>query len=99
VSISSRRRPALIKDIQTPADFRNAVKRVIGMYGTAFVETDMRAHRNPTRMRAIKRATLDLVRRFRSPCPVCAAPGFAVTERPRRTALFMVRRTDVGDQG
>jgi C4-type Zn-finger protein len=54
---------------------------VIGMCGAGFVETDMRAHRNPTRMRAIKRATLDLVRRFRSPCPVCAAPGFAVTER------------------
>ena len=72
---------ALIKDIRSPADFTNAVERVIGMYGTAFVETDMRAHRNPTRMRAIKRATLDLVRRFRSPCPVCWVPGFAVTER------------------
>lgn len=72
---------ALIKDIQTPEDLGNAVNNVIEICGAAFVETDMRAHRNPTRMRAIKAATLDLVRRFRSKCPVCAAPGFAVTER------------------
>jgi hypothetical protein len=72
---------ALIKNIRNAEDLENAVTQVIGMCGAGFVETDMRAHRNPTRMRAIKRATLDLVRRFRSPCPVCAAPGFAVTER------------------
>jgi hypothetical protein len=72
---------ALIKDIQTPEDLANAVTHVIGMCGMAFVETDMRAHRNPTRMRAIKGATLDLVRKFRSPCPKCAAPGFAISER------------------
>jgi len=71
----------LIKDILTPEDLANAVKNVIEMCGAASVETDMRAYRNPTRMRAIKAATLDLVRRFRSKCPVCAAPGFAVTER------------------
>lgn len=72
---------ALIKDIRSTADFKDAVERVFGLYGAAFVETDMRAHRNPTRMRGIKRATVDLLRRFRSPCPVCAAPGFAVSER------------------
>jgi hypothetical protein len=72
---------ALIKDIASAADLDNAVTQTIAMCGAAFVETDMRAHRNPTRMRAIKAATLDLVRRFRSKCPVCAAPGFAVTER------------------
>ena len=72
---------ASIKDIRSTADFTDAVERVLGLYGAAFVETDMRAHRNPTRMRGIKRATVDLLRRFRSPCPVCAAPGFAVSER------------------
>lgn len=72
---------ALVKDVRNRAELSEAVERVIGLCGSAFVETDMRAHRNPTRMRAIKRATLDLVRRYRSPCPVCAAPGFAVTER------------------
>lgn len=72
---------ALLKDIRSPVDLTEAVERVIGTCGSAFIETDMRAHRNPIRMRAIRRATLDLVRRFRSPCPLCAAPGFAVTAR------------------
>jgi ribosomal protein S27AE len=43
----------------------------------------MRAHRNPTRMRAIERAAEDLIRRYRSLCPACARPGFDVTERVR----------------
>jgi len=72
---------ALIKDIGDWADLQRAVETVIATCGAAFVETDMRAHRNPTRMRTIKRATLDLVRRFRSLCPICARPGFAITQR------------------
>ncbi|GGJ38683.1 MULTISPECIES: DUF6671 family protein [Alphaproteobacteria] len=71
----------LLKDIADANDLTDAVERVVSICGTAFIETDMRAHRNPTRMRGIKRATLDLVRRYRSSCPVCAAPGFAVTRR------------------
>lgn len=72
---------ALIKDIGSAAELDNAVTQVVGVCGAAFVETDMRAHRNPNRMRAIKAAAIDLVRRYRSQCPVCLAPGFAVTER------------------
>jgi len=72
---------ALIKGIGNWADLQRAVETVIGTCGAAFVETDMRAHRNPTRMRAIKRATLDLVRRVRSPCPRCARLGFAISQR------------------
>ena len=70
----------LIKDVASPADLAGALERIVSSSGAAFVETDMRAHRNPTRMRAIKRATLDLVRRSRSLCPECNRPGFAVTE-------------------
>ncbi|WP_137931659.1 DUF6671 family protein [Mesorhizobium comanense] len=74
-------RRALIKDIDAWAGLQRAIEEVITICGAAFVETDMRAHRNPTRMRTIKRATLDLVRRFRSLCPICARPGFAITKR------------------
>ncbi len=72
---------ALIKDIGDWVDLQRAIETVITTCGTAFVETDMRAHRNPTRMRAIKRATVDLVRRFRSLCPSCARPGFGLTQQ------------------
>ncbi len=53
---------ALIKDIATPAQLRAASIKVFGACGFAFVETDMRAHRNPHPMRAIERATIDLIR-------------------------------------
>lgn len=72
---------ALIKNVFDVGGLEKAVGQVVAKCGAAFVEADMRAHRNPTRMRAIKRATCDLVRRFRSQCPACALPGFDVTER------------------
>ena len=53
----------------------------IALTGAAHIETDMRAHRNPRRMRAIRRAMVDLVRRLRSQCPTCARPGFAIMGR------------------
>lgn len=71
----------LSKTIETAADLEAAVAEAIVACGAAQLETDMRAHRNPRRMRAIKRATIDLVRRYRCPCPECARPGFAVTEQ------------------
>ncbi|MFK7741489.1 MAG: DUF6671 family protein [Planctomycetota bacterium] len=40
------------------------------------VASDMRADRNPTRMKAIDRAARDLLKRAATPCPECAAPGF-----------------------
>jgi len=41
-----------------------------------FLEADLRAHRNPTRMQAIKKATKDLIKNIRSECPRCKSPGF-----------------------
>jgi hypothetical protein len=72
---------ALFKSIATPADLTAALERTIALTGAAHIETDMRAHRNPRRMRAIRRAMADLVRRSRSPCPECARPGFVMTGR------------------
>jgi hypothetical protein len=46
-----------------------------------FLETDLRAHCNPTRMQMIARATEDLLARLVSHCPMCGAPGFWLTER------------------
>lgn len=72
---------ALFKAIATDTDLVTALERTIALTGSAHVETDMRAHRNPPRMRAIRRAMIDLVRRSRSVCPACARPGFAMTGR------------------
>lgn len=47
--------------------------------GLVRLETDMRAHMNPTRMRVIRQLGVKLARRLRSTCPQCACPGFGVT--------------------
>jgi len=49
--------------------------------GTVFVESDLRAHMNPTRMEMIGKATANLIERMKSECPQCGAPGFWLVER------------------
>ena len=49
--------------------------------GRAFLETDVRADRNPTRMERIGQAAQDLARKLCALCPICEAPGFQLAER------------------
>lgn len=44
--------------------------------GPVLLQADMRAHRNPTRMRMIASAAAALAGRLARPCPACAAPGY-----------------------
>lgn len=54
-------------------------------HGQVLVESDLRAHCNPTRQAMIRRATEDLVQKMRSVCPACGLPGFSVSgHRPGR---------------
>ncbi len=46
-----------------------------------FIETDMRAHANPTRRDMIALAARDLARNLTSLCPVCETPGFRTVKR------------------
>jgi len=46
-----------------------------------FVETDLRAFANPTRMHLIEEAAQDLLQRLQSCCPTCDAPGYWIAER------------------
>jgi hypothetical protein len=49
--------------------------------GQVFLETDLRAHANPTRMHNIGRAAMDLADKLGSRCPACGTPGFWIVER------------------
>jgi len=49
--------------------------------GAVFVESDLRAHMNPTRMEMIRKATTNLIERMKSECPRCGTPGFWLVER------------------
>lgn len=48
--------------------------------GKALVETDMRAHMNPTRMKVIKELADSFARRLATPCPLCYNPGWGVID-------------------
>ncbi len=77
--------PDFIKGINEREWLREAVCRAlaISVTGKVFLETDMRAFANPSRMENIKKATEDLVAKINSCCPRCQAPGFAVAESKR----------------
>jgi hypothetical protein len=50
-------------------------------HAQVFIETDLRAFANPTRMNMIRQATDDLLKRMTSYCPACDAVGYWITER------------------
>jgi hypothetical protein len=47
--------------------------------GLARVDTDMRAHMNPTRQSRIAALGQRLAQRLATPCPACGTPGFGMT--------------------
>ena len=71
----------MTKGIVDPAELEQTVQHALGQHGRVWLETDMRAYLNPTRMRSIERATLALARAARSLCPTCARPGYVAVER------------------
>ena len=70
----------LEKGIVTHQVFQESVEFLLGRQQRAFIEADMRAMVNPTRMSAIEQATRDLVTSLKSFCPACQSPGFRVRE-------------------
>lgn len=73
----------LFKGLRTPQELQAALQtcRHADPQGQVWLETDMRAHHNPTRMASIRRLGFALVRRLRSPCPACGSPGWGVVDR------------------
>ncbi|HOZ51165.1 MAG TPA: hypothetical protein PLU17_04870 [Chitinophagaceae bacterium] len=49
-------------------------------YGSFYVETDMRAMYNPSRMNFIEKVTEKLITKIKSTCPECMWPGFSISE-------------------
>jgi hypothetical protein len=77
----NERHQAMVKGINTWEHLQDAVRWGFtrSAAGTVFLETDMRAHANPTRMRNIRRAAEDLAKKTKRQCPLCGTPGFSVT--------------------
>lgn len=72
----------LFKGLHTQQALAEAIARcrAADPDGRVWLETDMRAHCNPTRMRSIRQLGLALVRRLRRPCPDCGSPGWGLID-------------------
>lgn len=69
----------LVKGITDRETLNRSFHQLISDYGSAYVETDMRAMHNPSRMKVIEDATIELAKKIKSLCPKCHAPGFGIT--------------------
>lgn len=91
----------LFKGIQTEAILLEKFRYLKQYKDYVYVETDMRAMYNPTRMQVIERVTKQLIEKLKSLCPSCQTPGFDVVQvvsglpcqlckRPTRSTLYHV---------
>ena len=73
----------MVKGITTEEQLEKAIKKFlkVPLIGKVFLETDMRAYVNPTRMENIKLATEDLIKNAKRTCPKCGIPGFSISKK------------------
>ncbi|MEK0442560.1 MAG: hypothetical protein RL403_1538 [Bacteroidota bacterium] len=69
----------ILKGITGLNQLHEAAKNLLETQGYGYVETDMRAMFNPSRMKVIGETAQLLIQKLNSPCPSCQLPGFAVT--------------------
>lgn len=74
--------PRIRKGIDNWSDLRSAFEWAQGQStnDSVFIETDMRAHANPTRMNNIRTAAEELAKKLSSTCPACGTPGYWMIE-------------------
>jgi hypothetical protein len=72
----------LAKGLTTESSLRHALELALEQNPEAiYLETDMRALYNPTRMAIIEQATQNLIETLQRLCPSCHCPGFTVQKR------------------
>jgi hypothetical protein len=81
---AARDKPAVATAVIDRAELAATVRPLIARAGRVWLESDMRAHVNPTRMRAIAFATDDLIRRLLARCPACDFPDWTPRLRQGR---------------
>lgn len=70
----------IVKGLKNEEELKTAFHKTFKECGSTYIETDMRAMHNPSRMKVIKQAAIKLVKKINSLCPQCETPGFAVTD-------------------
>lgn len=68
------------KGIHDEKQLINRINWFLQNFGTCYLETDMRAMHNPSRMQAIAELTEKLIVKMKHCCPKCHMPGFSITD-------------------
>lgn len=66
------------KGVNNIVHLERLMQSYLNEFGSVYLETDMRAMFNPTRMLSISSATDKLVSKMKSNCPDCSVPGFGI---------------------
>ncbi len=69
----------LFKGIEHWDQLQTVATHFIETEGQVYLETDMRAMHNPTRMKVIENLAHKLAQKIKSNCPKCQTPGFDIT--------------------
>jgi hypothetical protein len=70
----------IIKGVTKKEDLIKGFYELQSKYHSVFIETDMRAMYNPSRMKVIGAACKKLIDKIKSCCPKCNTPGFSISE-------------------
>lgn len=81
----SKNNGVIFKGIQTHDALEEAFLKccLLSDDGKSLVETDMRAHMNPTRMEVIRELADSFAKRLATPCPLCHTPGWGIVDRQK----------------
>lgn len=71
----------IFKGMQSEEQLQRAIATLQAYSPRIHLETDMRAHMNPTRMQVIAQAAAQLVQAMAQGCPQCGWPGFVACEK------------------
>lgn len=77
---SKAEREDILKGIDNWNQLLAAFRPWANQHKTVYVETDMRAMNNPSRMKVIETAAWELVNKINSRCPYCKMPGFGIID-------------------
>jgi hypothetical protein len=69
----------VVKGITNYDELKKYFEEFKSDFGSVYVETDMRANFNPSRMKVIENTAKKLLKAVQSKCPNCEYPGFIVT--------------------
>jgi hypothetical protein len=70
----------VVKGIANTEQLHRTAEELIATHGTCWVETDLRAMANPTRMAVIAETAERFASELATLCPACSAPWFRITE-------------------